>query len=440
MTKRPAVRRLAGASIGNFGEIYDFTIYALSAPILARHFFPESDATAALLGTFAVYALAFFARPLGGFVFGVMADKKGRTIVLAWTVTLMGAGTAAIGLLPSYSQIGVAATFLLVLCRVTQGLSMGGESSGSYTYVIESAPPGRRGRWVGIVASFAYSPAAVAGLMILGFRAVMGDAYEEWGWRLPFIMGGLVAVIGYLIRRKLDDPEEYIEAVAQESVSNTVVGVAKQRTKSMLLVVMLLMVQSVAAYLILGYMFTFLVEKANVESNVALYTNAAAMMLIVVMLPVVGAISDRVGRKPVMIVGAVWFIATVYPAFVLASAGTVVGALAGQALIAIAVGIYASAAFTVMLELFPTNMRATGHAISYNLGAAIFGGTTPLIAAALVEYSGSMYSPAFYAIAVSLVGLIGILIAPETRDFTLRHAKHDEAQALEHPTPALHSN
>lgn len=438
MQRRRAIRRLAGASVGNFGEVYDFTVYALTAPILAQHFFPSSNPTAGILGTFAVYALAFLARPVGGFVFGVMADKRGRIVVLAWTVVLMGLGTMAIGLLPSYDSIGITATILLVLCRLAQGLSMGGESSGSYTYVIESAPEGQRGRWVGIVASFSYSPAVVTGLIILGFSSALGDSYEEWGWRLPFILGGVVALVGYLLRRKLDDPDEYTEAMEQQAqqqqqVSNPVLGVAKSRAKSMVLVVLLLAIQAVSAYLVLGYMFTFTTEQGLGHTE-ALLTNAATLTIIVVLLPIVGTVTDKFGRKPVLLVGAAWFMLTVIPAFALASSGTVLGALVGQSLICVGVGIYAGSVFAVMLELFPTSLRATGHAISFNVGAAIFGGTTPLIAAALVESTGSPMAPAYYAIAVSFLGLIGIFMTPETRHVTLRHGvQKSSGEAVEEP-------
>lgn len=416
-------RRLAGASIGNFVELYDFFLYGLSAPVLAVHFFPEADPTTAMLSTFAVYAVAFFARPLGGVLFGYLSDRRGRVYSLMLTVLLMGAGTMLTGLLPAYTTIGIAAPLLLVLCRLMQGLSHGGESSGSYSFVIESAPDGQRARWVSAVACFAILPAAVAGIFILVLRlALGGEAYTDWGWRIPFLVGGVLAVIGLWLRWRLDDPEEFKEATREEPVSNPLLTVVKRHVRALATVTLLVSVQAVSTYMLLGYMYHFLVEEAGLDDTAALLSNAAAITVVAALLPVFGIAADRVGRKPVLFCSAGWLLLTAYPAFSLAANGTLAGAYAGQLLLAVGSAMAMGAGFVTMLELFPTAVRGTGHAISYNLGNALFGGTAPLIATALTTSWDSPIAPAFYVMAVAVAGLIVFALMPETRNVRLRSA------------------
>ena len=276
--KDSPTRKLLGGAIGNMGEQFDYSIYAFTAPIIALNFFPSSNPVAALLNTFVVYALSFVARPFGGVMFGYIGDRFGRLAVLTWTVVLMGVGTMLIGLLPSYSSVGVLAPILLVVCRLLQGLSLGGETTGVESYIAESAPDGKRASWTSLVMSFAYIPVALVACFILGLRTVMGDAaFEAWGWRIPFLLGGVVAFAGYLLRRNLDDPDEYLEAKAEadqlalvpksgESVAHAL-GQSFKTRKSMLLVILLLAPQSVAAYLLTGYMYTYLVKEGHTTAT-----------------------------------------------------------------------------------------------------------------------------------------------------------------------------
>ena len=186
MTKTSSTRVLGAAAIGNFAEVYDFAVFGFSVPFIAAHFFPGSDPTAALLSTFAVYAVAFVARPVGGIIFGYMLDRFGRVKVLATTIWLMAAATALIGLIPTYQTIGLAAPILLIMCRFAQGLSWGGEITGSTTFVVESAPKGKRGRWVGLVYFFGNIPNSFVALLLLGLQLLVSqEAYLDWAWRIP---------------------------------------------------------------------------------------------------------------------------------------------------------------------------------------------------------------------------------------------------------------
>lgn len=426
-------RRIVGASIGNFAELYDFAVYAFAAPVLATHFFPKSDPTAALLSTFAVYAVAFAMRPLGGVIFGYLGDRRGRVTVLASTVLLMGIATMIIGLLPTYALIGIAAPILLVLCRVVQGVSQGGETSGGYSFIIESAPDARRALWLNITSCFAFLPAAIPGLLILGLQSAFGsEAYEQWGWRVPFFIGGLIAFIGLWVRLKLDDPAEYKQAHRDTRVRNPIRSVFRKYRKSIVVVILLVGVQAVAGYLLLGYMYTYLVKVVKIGSTAALLSNAFSIVVAAVLMPIFALVVDRVGRKPILIAGVTWMILTTYPAFMMASSGTIMGAYAGQLCISVSFGLYASAGYTIMLELFPTSIRYTGHAIAYNIGNALFGGTVPLIATALVEATGSALAPGCYAIAIAVLGLAAIPFAPETKNLSLRKSVSADAG----PAPA----
>ncbi|MDR7161939.1 MFS transporter [Arthrobacter sp. BE255] len=418
-------QRLMGGAIGSVVEIFDFSVYALTAPALAIHFFPKGDPAAALLATFAVFAAAFFARPLGGVLFGILGDRLGRMRILSLTVLMMGGATLLTGLLPSYAAIGIAAPILLVICRLVQGLSLGGESSGGYTYVIESAPDNKRGKWIGIVIFALYFPTAFLSLMIVGISGAMGDsAYMDWGWRVPFVIGGVIAAVGFWLRLRLDDPEEFKAAAAVEKVTvkDTMRGLAKS-WKSIGRILLLQAPQTAAAYLLIGYMFTFVVTHGHLSQFQAQLTTGASVLLLACLGPVFGSVSDRVGRKPVLAAGFIWLVLMAYPAFALASNGTVIGALLGQCLLAIGVALINSAFFVIAVEVFPTNVRYAGHGLAFNLAAAIFGGTTPLVATALVTQFGTPVAPAFYAIGLALtLGLVGFLLTPETRYVSLRHS------------------
>jgi MFS transporter, MHS family, proline/betaine transporter len=415
-------RSLAAGSIGNFGELYDFAVFGFSVPILAIHFFPGSNRAAAILSTFAVYAVAFLARPLGGLLFGMLADKIGRVKVMATTVWLMALGTALMGLLPTYQEIGLAAPILLVACRFAQGLAVGGETSGSTSYIVEAAPTGKRGQWLGITLVFSHLPQAFAALALLGLQSVAGsEAYTAWLWRVPFLFGGLIGVVGFWLRRSVSESNEFEQAASNKKTNHPLREVMTlDGLKSMRCVFLVEPIYSVGAYLLIGFMYTFLVRVVKLDPLSALFSNAAAIVVLAMILPVGGMLSDRFGRKPVLSIGALWVAFAAYPAIHMASLGTLSAAVAGQILFAIGLGLSGGASFVAAPEFFPTSYRATGHAISYQLSVAIFGGTCPFIAALLTQYFDSPLAPSFYVAAIATVCLIGTQFVPETKGVALR--------------------
>ena len=417
------VRRLAGGIVGTFVEWYDFLIYGLTAPVLAVKFFPADNPATALLGVLAIYAIAFFIRPIGGLFFGYLGDRGSRIATLAATILLMGTATTLTGLLPTYQSIGVAAAILLLLCRLAQGFSAGGETSGGLSYIIESAPADKRGLWVGYGVAASFLPVVIAAVIIFALRAVVGEAaYQDWGWRIPFLLGGVLALIGLWLRRKLDDPEEFVAAVKEGPVANPIRAALRENLRAILIVVFLVAVQAVGAYLILGYLFTFLTTKVGLDDTTALLTNAGAILVMSALTPIFGAQTDRIGRKKIMFAGAAWLLITAWPAMALCSSGSVAGAFFGQLLLAVGVACFAAGGFVAMVEMFTTHVRYTGHAIAYNVGYSVFGGTTPFIAALLVARTGSALAPAYYVMAISLLGLVIVALTPETRDVRLRDA------------------
>ncbi|EME22686.1 MFS transporter [Rhodococcus triatomae] len=433
-------RRLVGGLVGTFVEWYDFLIYGLSAPVLAVHFFPDSNPTAALLGTFGIYAVAFLVRPLGGIFFGYLGDRGGRIKTLALTVLLMGAATMLTGLLPTYDSIGIWAAVLLLLCRLGQGFSAGGETSGGLSYIVESAPDGRRARWISYCVAASFLPVVVASLLIVSLRAGLGhEAYTSWGWRVPFIAGGLLALVGLWLRRKLDDPEEYVEAVNDVAPANPIRSATREGLSSIVKVIFLVAVQAVGGYMLLSFMYSYLITSGGLSATSALLSNALSITVMAALTPVFGSLADRIGRKPLMLAGAAWLLAGAWPALQLASSGNVVSATIGQLIIAVGVALFASGGFVTMLELFSTNIRFTGHAIGYNIGYAIFGGTTPLVAVALVNATNSALAPAFYLMAIAAVGLVAVISTPETRNIRLRDAGVDEQVAWENHAPVRSS-
>ncbi|TAL93179.1 MAG: MFS transporter [Paraburkholderia sp.] len=421
MAKTSTWRTLAAGSIGNFGEIYDFAVFGFSVPVLAALFFPGSNRPAAILSTFAVYAVAFLARPLGGLMFGMLADRIGRVKIMAMTVWLMALGTAFIGLLPTYAEIGLAAPVLLVLCRVAQGLALGGETSGSTSYIIEAAPHDRRGQWLGFTLIFSHLPNAVVAGLLIALQAAGSTAYTEWLWRVPFLLGGLIGVVGFWLRRSIEEPEEFKQSARRNKEESPLRAAFRSGgRKGMMYVVMIQPIYSVGAYLLLGFMYTFLVRVAKLEPTLALVSNAAAVVVLSLLLPLGGFLSDRFGRKRVLTLGATWLAFAAYPAIHLAASGTFSGAVIGQILFAIGLGINGGASFVAAPEFFPTSFRATGHAISYQITVAVFGGTSPFIATFLTQAIGTPLAPALYVTGIALACLIATQFVPETRGVRLR--------------------
>ena len=417
-------RVLYSAALGQFVEWYDFVVYAYSATVIAKLFFPTADPSTALLSAFAVYGVGFVMRPLGGFIFGSLGDRYGRRAVLAGIILGMGASTVLMGLLPTYAQIGIWAPILLVILRLIQGLSASGETIGSNSFVAEHAPPNRRGLHVAFTYAFANLPPVAAALLILLLTSLMGNqAYESWGWRIPFLLGGPLALVGLYIRTQVDESPAFQKAQASNQISNSPVKDAmREQRKQMAFSFCLAAFSSLAFYTLSGYFVSYLTASVGMSRTDALTANSVAMVVAFLTMILSGYLSDLVGRKPMLISGLLFNACISIPAYMLAGQATLVSAILGQSLLAIGMGLFAGPLGAALLELFPTKTRFSASAISYNLAYTIFGGTAPLLGAWLVLKSGSLLAPAWYMVAVSVVVLLVTLALPETSKRSLLEA------------------
>jgi MFS family permease len=395
-------RAVLAVVIGNVLEWYDFVVYSYLATLIAKNFFAPGDRAAALLDTFAAFGIGFIARPIGGIVIGWLGDEMGRKTALILTIALMATSTVAIGLTPSYATIGVVAPAILVLARLIQGFSVGGEWGNSTAYIVESAPEGRRGYY----SSFQQC-SLVAGLLLgSGIAALLNTlldaaAMENWGWRIPFLIGGLIGPVGVYMRRNIDESADYRRAVHAP--------VAKVANAASLLVQTaqafgFMILWAVQFYIFLAYMPTFAEEYAGLGHAAALWSNTAGLLLLMVAIPLFGHMSDRLGRKPLLLASCVAFIVLPYPMFRLMLAGVSPTAiLLMQLLIALAIALYSGAGPAAISEIFATRQRTTFMSIANGTAVAIFGGFAPFIATWLIAETGSPIAPVYYVIASAVV-------------------------------------
>lgn len=406
-TPRRAV--IAGA-IGNVLEWYDFAVYAFFAGTIGRLFFPQANEVDSLIAAFGVFAAGYLMRPLGGIIFGHIGDRYGRKPVLVFSTLAMAVPTFAIGLLPTDAQIGTAAAVLLVIMRLLQGLSIGGEYTGSVVYLAERAEQGRRG----LLCTASIVGAGIGTLMGSAMADLVNAilpsaAVESWGWRLPFLAGGLVGVVGWYLRRHL--PETRGALAAQGSSRPPFVETITEHWRTVLRVVGLNLMHAVSFFMIFIFMKTYLHEFVGLTETQALTISTLGLLAVMLVTVLSGALSDRVGRKPVLIGGALAAILFAYPLLLLVNLGNFWIALACQIAFAVIVGTYSGTAPATMAEIVPGKVRVTGTSLGYNLCMALFGGTTPMITVILIKVTGTDMTPAFYimlAAAISLVVVLGI--------------------------------
>jgi MHS family proline/betaine transporter-like MFS transporter len=405
-------RAVSAAVIGNVLEWYDFSVYAFVAVILARKFFPQGDEVTALLSTFLAYGLGFVARPLGGIILGRVGDTHGRKTALLITIALMAIGTVLVGVLPTYAAIGIAAPLLLVLARLMQGFSAGGEWGSSTAYIVEWAPQDKRGFYgsfqqLSVVAGLLLG-SAVAALMNTIFTP---EQMSDWGWRVPFLLGGILGPVGLWMRRTIDETPAYIKAKtappAPPSAESGWVMAARAFGFTI--------VWTVCFYVLLSYMPTYTQKYVKISASAALWANTIGLLVLVIFIPIMGALSDKWGRKPLLLACCIAFIIVPYPAFsFLITPASVTELILVQIGFAILISCFSGAGPAAIAEMFPTRERSTWMTTGYALAVAIFGGFAPLISVYLIDRFASPLAHTFYLIGAAIVSTIVIAMMRET--------------------------
>lgn len=418
-------RVICAAAIGNFVEWFDFAVYGFLATTIAQQFFPSGDPSAALLKTFAVFAVAFAFRPLGGIFFGMLGDRVGRKKTLALTILLMAGATTLIGVLPSYAAIGVLAPVLLTLIRCAQGFSAGGEYAGACAYLMEHAPRTQRAWYGSFVPVSTFSAFACAAVVAYALESSLSlEAMSSWGWRLPFLLAAPLGLVGLYLRWKLDETPAF-QAVANEAAvaHSPLRETLRNHGAAICCLGAFVSLTALSFYMFTTYFATYLQVAGGLSRATALLVSVIALIFAAAICPLAGMFSDRVGRRATMASAGVLLLVVVYPAFLMASSGSFIASIIGVMLLAIGAVLCGVVTAALLSETFPTRTRYTASAITYNMAYTIFGGTAPLVATWLITTTGSNLSPAFYLMAVAVLALAGGLALPETSKVCLHGAE-----------------
>ena len=409
-------RAMLGASVGNCVEWFDFAVYGYLAATLGAVFFPSEDPTISLLSSFAVFGVAFFMRPLGGFFFGPLGDRIGRQRTLAAVIILMSASTFVIAFLPGYAAIGIWAPILLVAARLLQGFSVGGEFGGASAFLAEYSPDERRGYLVSWIEFSAVGGFFLGSASVLLLTATIGeDALGSWGWRIPFLLAGPLGLIGLYIRLRVEDTPEFRALERSGEVSGSPLReTMTQNWRPILQVIGLVIIQNAGFYIVLTYMPTYFSEQLGFSSTASSLSSVFTLLVAMALIPPLGALSDRVGRKPLLAASCVGFALLSYPLFLLMNQGSLVGAVLSHVALGALLAVFLSTTIAALAELFPTRVRYGGFSIGYNISVAIFGGAAPFFATYLISLTGNPLSPAFYLIAAAVASLITVATISET--------------------------
>ncbi|MGE0215043.1 MFS transporter [Mycolicibacterium sp.] len=412
-------RRLVAASIGNALEWYDWTIFGLFSIYFAGQFFPEEHPTLALLNTFAAYAVAFFFRPLGGIILGRFADVRGRKPALLLTIVLMAGGSALIGLTPNFGQIGWAAPILLILGRIAQGLAVGGEAANSNAYLAEIAEPSHRGRYSSFFQISTASAVLLASLTAFFLaRALSEESMISYGWRVPFIVGGILGVIGIWLRRSLAETEVFDQRKGVATrIRRPLMTTLRRNPAAVVQVVSITALSTLCFYTFFAALTPFATKGRGADPvDVFLMLSIATAIFVLLQYPA-AKLSDHIGRKPVLLFSSAAIAVTIVPLSTLIGPdllGLAVCLIVGLALYSMITSILPA----IMSELFPTELRSLGIGAWYNTTVAVFGGTAPLILTALNAAGQSTLF--FWYVAASGVAMFLVMLKlPETRGITL---------------------
>lgn len=400
---------------GVFGHVlenYDFSLYAFFSPILAATFFPHQDQHVALLLTFSIFALSFLVRPLGSIVFGFLGDRLGRKNALIISIIMMSISTFLLGVLPGYAVIGLWAPILLTLLRLTQGVAVSGEMTTAITYLVEHA--NQKGR--GLIGGVTMSSACFGGVVASGIIAfvtlfVSNEQLFQWAWRIPFILGGIVGIMGLIVR--LHSPETALYQSAQKRMDKTqkisfFTHYCQLDYKSIILGILLTCVMATSFYTFMSYFNTFLMDTLGHPAKSVMLINFIGLLTLTLLLPIFGLVSDKIGRKPVLLMGIIGLILFTYPIFWLLQQPSIVSIFWGEFFFVIIVSPLLAIIPTTLSEMFPVQTRNSGLSLAYNMSQALFGGTVSLIALQLTASTHNLYAPVWYIMVTAFISLCAL--------------------------------
>jgi len=398
---------LAGA-FGNALEWYDFTTYAFFAPIFAELFFPSHDPSVSLLMTFSVFALGFFVRPIGAFFFGYLGDRIGRRKALITSIILMSLPTFLLGFLPTYATIGFGAPLLLTILRLLQGAAVSGELTSAAAYLVENASEHRRGLAGSLVMCSAFIGISLSSaIATIVTQFITHAQLLAWGWRVPFIFGGFIGLRGLIIRLHSTESNLFQQAKAAQGQETTTSFLSHIREvllqATVWKAILLTCIMAVGNWFFIGFFNTFLIKTKGLPVKWVMLINFISLTFFTFLLPLMGMLSDSLGRKPVFRMGLIGFLLFSIPIFWLLNQGDLGAALLGELFFAIVLSFIAAIIPTALAELFQVRTRNSGMALGYNISLALFGGTAPLVAVALIAHTGSHYSPAYYLMVCALI-------------------------------------
>lgn len=428
VTEPGIIRRAIGAAaIGNVTEWYDFGVYAYFEPTIKDVFFSGLNDAAGTIATFGLFAVAFLVRPFGGMFFGPLADRIGRNKVLAITMVLMALGTFAIGCIPSRSAIGFMAPVLLLVARLVQGFSTGGEYGNAMTFIAEYAPDRKRGFWGSWLEFGTFTGYLFGAIMVTVVDGVLShDQLLAWGWRIPFFIGLPLGLVGVYLRTKLADTPAYLrlekasedrEKANKEEQTGSELRRIMHLWPYMLVCMGLVLVWNVTNYMLTSYMPTYVTDtlpkSAQVSDNTSQLIQIAVMVLALLTIPLLGMLSDRIGRKPICWVGAVGLIVLGVPMITLVRSQTTIGIFAGLLIMAMLLICFSSTMPSTLPTLFPTKVRGGALSIAFNVSISLFAGTTSVVVGGLVTLTGNLNWPGYYLMIAGGIGIVSVLFLAE---------------------------
>lgn len=423
VSERELNRVVLASVVGSFVEWFEFSVYGYLAAVLGKVFFPTGSPSVQLIASLAAFAIAFFARPFGGVVFGSLGDRYGRKQVLTVTIVMMAFATFAIGLIPSYGTIGLAAPVLLVLMRLAQGISAGGEASGAAIFVAEYCRDRNRTAltsWieVGCMGGFFFG-ASVSAVLTFFFTA---DQIQGWAWRLPFLLALPLGAVGLYIRHFLEETPAF-EAMRQAQEHREQAGwreLFATHVPALLQSSGIIIVTNVTLFVVVTYLPTYLVSALKLDVATGFRLTLGPQLFLICAIPILGVIADRIGRKRMMLIGTLMVAVCAVPCFHMLTDGTAGTRIVALGVLNLCLAALLSCVYAKTPALFDASVRFKGMALSYNVSVSLFAGTAPMINAWLIQRTGSNFVPAYYLIAAAVLGALALVASPDRTGAPMR--------------------